>query len=339
MHTRFITRALVVSALAALAPAAFAEDVSYKGKTIRVILGYAAGGGYDAYGRLLAKHYGKHLPGNPNVIVQNMPGAGSVTAATYLYGPAPRDGTVVAIVAGELIQSKALGEPVAFDVSRYKFVGRLVPTYNFGVVAATAPATTVEGAREKEVILASSGPSAPNVRIPTALNRLTGTKFKLILGYEGSSKGLLAVERGEVDGLGATSLTSLTQHLGHWIKDGKLKFLWTTALNPVPGMPEVKPAWEFGLSDEHKRVLRLLTSASDFGRSIWAPPDLPLEHLKAHRTAFNAMVKDPEFLSDAKTWELELDPATGERLEEIVAEVASASEELLAKARQASAYK
>jgi tripartite-type tricarboxylate transporter receptor subunit TctC len=339
MHKGLISRALVFAALAVSASAALAQEVSYKGKTIRVILGYAAGGGYDAYGRLLAKHYGKHLPGHPNVIIQNMPGAGSVTAATYLYGPAPRDGTVVAIVAGELIQSKALGEPVAFDVSKYKFVGRLVPTYNFGVVSASAPATTVEGAREKEVILASSGPSAPNVRIPTALNRLTGTKFKLILGYEGSSKGLLAVERGEVDGLGATSLTSLTQHLGHWIKDGKLKFLWTTALNPVPGMPDVKPAWEFGLTDEDKRVLRLLTSASDFGRAIWAPPNLPEEHLKAHRAAFNAMVKDPEFLADGKAWELELEPATGERLEEIVVEVASASEELLVKAQQASAYR
>jgi tripartite-type tricarboxylate transporter receptor subunit TctC len=306
---------------------------------VRVILGYAAGGGYDAYGRLLTKHYGKYLPGNPSVIIQNMPGAGSVTAATYLYGPAPRDGTVVGIVAGELIQSKALGEPVTFDVSRYKFIGRIVPTYNFGVVAADAPATTVEDAREKEVILASSGPSAPNVRIPTALNRLTGTKFKLILGYEGSSKGLLAVERGEVHGLGATSLTSLNQHLGHWLKAGKLKFLWTTALNPVPGMPHVKPAWEFGRTEEDKRVIRLLTSASDFGRSIWAPPDLPQEHLKAHRAAFEAMVKDPEFLSDAQMWELEIDPGPGERLDEIVAEVTSTPEELFAKARQTSAYK
>jgi tripartite-type tricarboxylate transporter receptor subunit TctC len=313
MRKSFMTLAIVSALAAVAAPSAFSQEVSYKGKTIRVILGYAAGGGYDAYGRLLAKHYGKHLPGHPTVIIQNMPGAGSVTAATYLYGPAPRDGTVVGIVAGELIQSKALGEPVAFDVSRYKFVGRIVPTYNFGVVAADAPATTVEEAREKEVILASSGPSAPNVRIPTALNRLTGTKFKLTLGYEGSTKGLLAMERGEVHGLGATSLTSLTQHLGHWLKDGKLKFLWTTALNPVPGMADVKPAWEFGLSDEDKRVLRLLTSASDFGRSIWAPPDLPQEHLKAHRAAFNAMVKDPEFLADAKNWELEIDPAPGER--------------------------
>src|ERR687893_945150 len=119
MRKSLIALAVTSAAVALALPPALAQDVSYKGKTIRVILGYAAGGGYDAYGRLLAKHYGKHLPGNPNVIIQNMPGAGSVTAATYLYGPAPRDGTVVAIVAGELIQSKALGEPVAFDVSKY----------------------------------------------------------------------------------------------------------------------------------------------------------------------------------------------------------------------------
>ncbi len=327
--------AAVAAAMLILLPA-MAQAASYRGKTITIIVGFGAGGGYDAYGRLMGRHFGKFVAGNPRVIVQNKPGSGSAAAAAYLYGPALQDGTQLGLLNSNLALAKVLGEKPVFDVSKFTYIGRLVRALNFALVASNAPATDIEGAMKHQVILAASGPNSATTRLPMAFNRLMGTKFKLLKGFRGSSRMLHAMEQGEVHGVGGASYTAVTRKLKHWVKAGKIRYLWVTSLKRHPRLPNVPAAQELARTDEQRRILRVLTSPSAFGRVIWGPPKLNADRLKTLRRAFNTMMKDAAFQAEAKKRKLDLEPATGQQVRKIMDNMANAPEALLKKARQAS---
>jgi len=323
--------ALVLAALSTVARAA-----AFDGKTITIIVGFGAGGGYDAYARLAGRHFGKFVPGRPNVVIQNKPGGSSATAAAYLYGSARKDGTELGILNSNLALAKVLGETTPFDVTRFTFIGRLVQSINVALVASDAPATDVQGAMEKEVILAASGVSSATTRIPLAFNRLMGTRFKVLRGYESSRKMLHAMEQGEVHGVGGTSYDAVRRGLRHWLEAGRIRFLWATSLTRDRNLPDVPTAAELARTDEQRRVLRLLTSPSSFGRVIWGPPGLESGALRTLQEAFAAMIRDAAFLADASKRKLEIDPASGDEVREIMRTIADAPESLLRQARRVS---
>lgn len=327
--------ALALSACAFCAPGTQAQDF-YAGKNITFTVGFGPGGEYDVYARLVDRHFGRHIPGNPKITVVNKGGSGSAVAAAYLYGPAKRDGTEIGIVLAQLALSDVLGEPVAFDVTKLTYVGRLVPSRTLALVASHAPATTIAEAKQKEVILAASGPNSSTTRLPMALNRMMGTKFKVIRGYDSSVKMMLAIERGEVDGSGGGSTTVVRNSLGHWVAEGKIKYLWVSALDRHPALPDVPAVVELAETPEQKQVLEILTSSSSFGYAIWSTPEIPKDRLNILRRSFDSMAKDPAFLQEAEKLQLEIEPETGEYLEKVMAIIANAPDALLKRAGELS---
>ncbi|MQA64728.1 MAG: hypothetical protein GEU76_02325 [Alphaproteobacteria bacterium] len=328
-------RLLMLAAAAALPFAGHPAQAAdfYAGKTLTLMVGFGPGGGYDAYTRLMGSHIGNHIAGSPKVVVQNKPGGGSSVAAAYLYGPGRQDGTELGVFNSQLALNKVLGEKAAYDVTKFTYVGRLVRALNIALVRSDAPATTLEGAKKVEVVLAASGPNSATTRIPMAFNRMIGTKFKVLRGYESSPKMLHAVEQGETHGLGGTSLTAVRRTLKHMVAEGKIRYMWITALDRHPDLPDVPTAPELLSDPEQRRIMELICSSSSFGYALWGPPKLPKGRLAELRRAFNAMVKDPAFVADAKKRRLDLEPETGEYLDKVIKLMADAPEEVMMKAR------
>jgi tripartite-type tricarboxylate transporter receptor subunit TctC len=330
MNKTMLCAALTAAALAFTGPAK--AEVSYAGKSITLYVGFGPGGGYDAYTRLMGRHIGNHIPGNPRVVVQNKPGGGSSAAASYIYGPARQDGTELGVFNSQLALNKVLGEKAAYDVTNFSYLGRLVRALNIALVRADAPATTVEAAKKAEIVIAASGPNSATTRIPMAFNRMLGTKFKVLRGYESSPKMLLAIEQGEVHALGGTSMTVVERSIKKQVAEGKMKYLWIVGLDRHPGLPGVPTAPELLSDPEQRQIMELLCSSSSFGYALWGPPKLAADRLTALRAAFNAMVKDPAFLADAKKRRLDLEPETGQYLDGVMQRLAKAPADIVRKA-------
>ncbi len=325
------TLAAGAAVLAFCAGTAGAADY-YAGKTVTISVGFGPGGGYDAYSRLMGQYIGNHIPGNPRVVVQNKPGGGGGAAATFLYGPARQDGTELGVFNSQLALNKVLGEPAAYDVTRFTYIGRLNRALNIALVRSDAPATTIEEAKKAEVVIAASGPNSATTRVPMAFNRMVGTKFKVLRGYESSAKMLMAVEQNEVHALGGTSMTVVERSLRKQAEAGKIKYLWIVGLDRHPDLPGVPTAAELLSDPEQKRIMELLCSSSSFGYTLWGPPKLPKDRLAELRGAFNRMVKDPAFVADAKKRRLDLEPETGEYLDRVMKALADAPADIVRKA-------
>jgi tripartite-type tricarboxylate transporter receptor subunit TctC len=321
---RLVSRLMVAGAalLAGAAPhAARADAVAdfYKGKTVKIIVGFGVGGGYDIYARLAAEHLGRFVPGNPTVIVENMPGGGGVRAASFLHGAAPKDGTVLSVVVQAIAFESVLGNlPGRIDAGTYNFIGRLTSNVEAQFTWQTSATKSLEEAKRREVIVAATGTTSPSTIVPRMLNETIGTRFKIVQGYPGTAEAALAMERGEVEGM-MQSLESLQSARPDWLAEKKIHFIWQLALKPHPDFPEVPAVGQLGGTTEEQSMLRLIAGTADIGRSLVAPPGVPAERIAALRTAFAAMVADPEFRAAAKTRNAHLDPASGEALQEIVA--------------------
>lgn len=327
--------ALAMAALTALAGAAHAETVAdfYKGKQLRLVIGYTPGGGYDIYGRIAAEYLGRFIPGNPAIIPQNMPGAGSVVAARYMYGLAPKDGTVLAILAQTLpLDTLIQGDKAGFRLAEMPYIGRLVDNIDFGMGQHPDKSTfkTFEDLRRNQVIAAATAGASPANIFPTALNRLAGTKIKILVGYPGSQDMILALERGEVDLVGANGLASTMVRNPEWITKGERVIVYQAALKRHPLLPDVPVLEEVGLDATAKATLRAIAGSSEIGRSILTTPGVPAERLAALRKAFGDMIADRQFRETMAQRRIIIEPASGEELDRIVEETTRLPPEVVA---------
>ncbi len=304
--------------LAAVDSNAQPVDQFFARKTITIAIGYTAGGSYDLYGRMVARHLGKHIPGQPTVIAQNMPGAGSLKAANYIYEVAPKDGTALAVVVELAALEQALANPaVQYDAARFSYIGRVATSNNIFMQWHKAKVQSLEDARRMESSQAGTGPGSIADTVPRLLNALTGTRFKLISGYPASNEAMLAMERGEVDGA-SSSWAAVKVGKQAWLRERKIKIILQTAPRRSPELQDTPSLGEIGNTPEDKQVFALYASGSAIGRSVIGPPGIPVERVATMRDAFLAMVRDPEFIAELQRTNVELDPLPGAELEQLI---------------------
>ena len=327
---------LAAMALLAVAGAAAADPETdfFKSHPVTVYIGYAPGGGYDLQCRIFAAHLGRHLPGNPAVVAKNQPGAGSLRLANELYHVLPRDGTALGMIGEALVLQQVLGAPeVAFDATKFDWIGRFVESGSVLVVRPDAPIADIKDALTQETLIGVPGAGSVNALTLNVLDRVLGTKFKLVSGYEGSAQIHLAVERGEVQGSGRTPWPIDKQ----WVLEQKLRPIYQATLEPTldPDLQGVPTVLQLARNDDERALFRFFWLYTEIGRSIVAPPGLPAARLAALRTAFDATVADPDFIADVKEAKLDLAVMTGEKLAALIRDAASLEGPLLTEAKRA----
>jgi tripartite-type tricarboxylate transporter receptor subunit TctC len=306
--------------IGALGPAA-AQSNPFAGKNVTMVIGFGAGGGYDLWGRTVGQHIGKHLPGKPSVVPQNMPGAGSFLAANHIYNAAPKDGTVMGIIARDVALGPLTGAPGArFDATKFSWLGSPTTETNVCIAYHTAAVKTARDLFEKQLIVGDTGPGTGTRAYPRALNELLGTKFKVVSGFPSSADVFLAMERGEVDGI-CESLDSIRTRRPEWIPTGKVTVLLQGGADPNPSLKDVPFVLDLAKTDEQKQAIEFLYAGQGIGRPFVAPPDLPPERLKLVRDAFAATMTDPDFVAEVKMRKLELEPETGEHIAGLVRKI------------------
>lgn len=312
----------MVAASYAVAGDAWAQspEAFYKGKNIDFIVGYAAGDTYDIYSRLAARHMSKYLPGNPTLIVRNMQGVASLKAANYMYAQAAQDGTSIGMVGQGVGLDQVVGNPaVQFDARKFNWIGRMVPVIQFIVAWHDAPAKTLEDVMKQEVVVGATSPTGATGTVPRLLNRLAGTKFKIIHGYPGVSGLMLAMERGETQAATASAQMLLFSK-PELLAKPLVSVLVQYSKERSHLFPNVPALGEFGRSDDEKHILQLYGATTELGRAVLAPPNVPADRVKTLRTGFDAMMKDAAFLEEAKKASLEVDALDGEGVAKIVHE-------------------
>jgi tripartite-type tricarboxylate transporter receptor subunit TctC len=338
--TRCLGRLFVGVAVlcAALANAASAQDVAdfYRGKTVTVICGIAPGGGYDLSARTFARHLGKHIPGNPTVIVQNMPGANSVIAANYVYGIAPQDGTSIWTGSRSTPYEPLMGNAAAkFDVRKLHWLGSLSSEIAVVIAWHTAPHKTAADLFKIPLVVGAVDRGAENFLFPNALNNLIGTKFKIVRGYKNQGSITLAMERGEVQGDGNTAWSNLPTVHGDWLKEKKIRLLMQLALTRHPELPDLPLALDFAKTDEARETLKVLLGMKAFGYPYFIGPGVPPERAKALNEAFAATMADKEFRDDIRTLLREITPQAGGEMDQVIGAAYSHPPDVLAKMRAA----
>jgi tripartite-type tricarboxylate transporter receptor subunit TctC len=305
------------AAMLALPPQSHGATVAefYKGKDVTIIVGSGSGGTNALYGRTLAAHLGRHIPGNPNVIAQFMPGGGGIKAANYFFSVAPKDGTVLFHPQSSHPQAQVLGSAgVKFDVRKYAYLGRSA-SQNSGIfVWHTVPAKTLMDVRNHEVIIGASGRGSETFQDPTIINSVLGTKFKVITGYKGGGEMDLALERGETSG-DAGPILSVFVRQQHWLQKNQIRFLVQSGSERHFRLPEVPLLTEFARNDEERAVFAFMSARANIGRTLVAPPGAPADRVAALRKAMADVLKDPAFLAEAEKLKMDVIPATAQEVE------------------------
>lgn len=305
----------------------------YKGKTITILVESSPGGGYDVDARIVANNIGRHIPGNPSVIVQNMPGARGIVAANYLYNLAPKDGTVMGVVGRpHLIDAYLMPANIRYDERNFNWLGSIGPEQSIALAWHTAPQKTVDDIRKAEFIVGGNDNSAV---LPYIYNHTMGTKFRLIQGYTSSETVLLAMEKGEVQGIGSYSLSNLLSKHFDWIRDSKINVLFQTGNKRDAALPKVPLASDFALNDEKRKILDLWLAPNTVARPFAMPPGVPNYRLTAVRQAFMALFHDPQFLKDATASGMNIDPKDGEYIEALVNRLRAYPPEIIEAAKDA----
>jgi tripartite-type tricarboxylate transporter receptor subunit TctC len=298
-----------------------AQPDALAGKAVQMIIGFGPGGGYDLWGRTVGRHIGKHLPGNPNVVPQNMPGAGSYTAASYIFNIAPRDGTVLGIIARDAALGPLSGATGArFDPTKLSWIGTPAKETNVCIAYHTAQVKTAQDLLDKPLIVGDTGPGTGTRSYPKALNELLGMKFKLVGGFPASSDVFLAMERGEVEGI-CESLDSIKIRRPDWIPTKKISVLLQAGAEPNPELTGVPFVLDLARDSEQRQAIEFLYAGQGIGRPFVAPPYLSPDRLKMLRDAFNATMKDAEFMAETKKSKLDLEPEDGEHLSALIAKI------------------
>lgn len=326
--------ATFVAAIAGEVTTAGAQDGHFARKTITLTVGYAPGGSYDLYARFVGRFLGRHLPGQPSVVVQNMPGAGSLQAANYLFKVAPKDGTAIGVVAETLPMEQALQNPgVQYDAAAYTYIGRVASSNNIQLVWHTAKVKSFQDLLTTTMTTAGTGPANLAETVPKVLNALVGTQFKIVSGYPSSGPGMLAMERGEVDGA-ATSWAIVKAQRMDWIKEGKAKIILQFLPSRSSELPDVPALGEVGKTDEAKRILNLYASGGALGRYVIGPPGIPAEAARALRDGFALMVKDPELLAEANKARVDVEPSGHEELAAVAKRTLDVSDAIRQRVRE-----
>ena len=325
----------------AAAPAAAQDDVAsfYKGKIVRLVVGIGVGSGYDINARLLARYLPKYIPGNPSVIMQNQPGAGSLTMTNQLYAGGPFDGTAIGASFNGLPTTPLL-QPVGarFDATKLNWVGSTNRETQAMYVWAASPINSLADLTTKEMIVGAQAPGSTQYDYPKLAEKLFGWKFKVITGYEATPKIHLAMERGEVYGTWAnwSTLKAISEQ---WIKEKKIRILAQWSLRKHPELPDVPLILDQAKTDEQKQALNLALARLEFGRPFFMPPNVPAERVNAIRRAFDAAMKDPELLAEAEKLKIEIDPLTGEQVAGLITEIYKTPAETVERVREAMAPK
>ena len=313
----------------------------YKGRQINMIVGSSAGGGYDTYTRLIARHIGRHIPGNPAIIVSNLPGAGGNVLANQLYGVGPKDGTAIGAPQSGVILEPLLGStPVKHDPSKFIYLGSANNDVYICLARAEAPANTFAGVLDKEIILAASNASS-TADYAHILNNVVGAKFRVVTGYAGSREIALAIDNGEADGACGLAWPSIAVTQSDWFVDGPVKSKMRVLVQThATGHPELNAAGvplavSFAKTPEQKAILDLFFSQSAFGRPYLIPPEVPKERAAALKKAFADTMADPELKAEAKRMRLDVDAVPAEQVQSTVEAIYASKPELIAKTKQA----
>jgi len=309
----------------ALAPSASAQEF-FKGKTVTIVIGSGPAGSYDNFGRLAARHIGRFIPGSPNVVSQNMPGAGSIQTANYIYNIGPKDGTALGLMSPSTTVMQTF-PGARYDPARLRWIGRINSNTNVTFVRSDSPIKSIEDAKTHEIKLGATAPSSPLAFQTRLMNQVAGTKFHMILGYTDAAGSMLAVERGEVDG-GSVAWNTLKTARPQWLESGFVKVILQYGLTPNPELPNVPLAGNIVQTESAKRLMSVFMNAADVGYSLMAAPETPEDRVKTLRDAFQQMVVDPQYLEDAHRIENSVFPLGGAELEKMIKETSVISPEI-----------
>lgn len=324
--------AFLGAACLGLAPAAASgvEDF-YKGKTVNVLVGFTTGNGADSYARLIARWYAKYLPGAPNIVVQNMPGSGSLTMTNTLFNVSPKDGTVFGIFNRNVPLEPLMGNSNArFDPRRFTWLGSTNTEPSLCVAWHGSPVKSIKDIQTRDFAVAATGLNANSGLVPTVLNRVMGAKFKVIMGYPGSNEMSLAMERGEVEGRCGWSRSSLMATKPQWVSENRISLLLQAGLQKSPLMPDVPLAMDSVTNESDRQLLKLAVAWDEMAWPFAAPPDIPADRAKALRAAFEAVLKDPELVAQAKREGLDINYVPPAQIERILADVYATPESVIA---------
>jgi len=307
----------------------------YRGKTVKFVVGSNTGGSYDTYSRLLAQFMGRHIPGNPAIVVENMPGASGVKSAQYIAEIAPKDGTVIGMF-NQSMPQRQMFEPdqVHFDLGKFGWIGAMNTSTTVFITWHASGVKTLEDAKKKEVVMGALSAAGGNSVYPLLINAFLGTKFKVVLGYQGGNTIQLAMERGEVDGRAAVVWSGLKAGWPHWIAEKKINVLLQTGLTKEQDLPDVPLLLDLAKTPEEKAIFRFVSSDSAMGFPVAAPPGIPADRLSALQKAFLETMKDPEFLKIAAERKLEIEPSTGEQVKKVVDDIINTPKDVIAKIKQ-----
>jgi tripartite-type tricarboxylate transporter receptor subunit TctC len=309
----------LVLAISLDAPAQNAEAF-YSGKQLRLIVGFPSGNDYDLGARLLVKYLTKTLPGQPSIIVQNMPQAASVVAANYLYAQAPHDGTVFGSFSRNIVNDALTGLPnLVADPRRFNWLGATSRPGRVCVRWFTAPVKTPADLFTQEFIVGAAGATSSLAILPTVLNRVLGTRFRIVEGYQGMGDAVLAVQRGELQGICASY--QQFRVYDQLIRDGKLVFLLRAEEAPIPEIPDVPSIFDFAKTDEQRQLMQFVFSSTEFGRPYLLPPEVPKDRVAILRKAIDQAVHDPQLVAEAASIKMDMTYTSPDRLEQLVAKL------------------
>jgi tripartite-type tricarboxylate transporter receptor subunit TctC len=332
---------LVAAVASAQIPGKDAVEQFYRGRTINIYVGLAVGGGYDGYARLLARHFGKYIPGNPTIVPQNMPGAGSNKAAGFVYGQAPKDGTAIgAIQPGAVLAPLLTDQPVQHDSRKFIYLGSANGDIYLCFVRADAPVKSFAETFSREVILGASAEGATLRDLPVMLDNVLGTKFRVVTGYAGSHEVTLAIEKGEIHGM-CMGFVSLAMQHPDWVAGGGMRILAQEDLKGHPALNRmgVPRTIDFAKTDEDHQVMELIYSQNVFGRPYVLPPGVPPERVAALRSAFMAALADPDLLAEAAKMRFEVGGLSGEELQTVTSRLFALPARISEKAKASLIYK
>jgi tripartite-type tricarboxylate transporter receptor subunit TctC len=331
LHRGIATAALV---LATAAPGLAQQDPAafYRGKNVDLMIGYSVGGGYDVYARLIARHMGKHIPGNPTVTPKNMEGAGSLRLANWLYNVGSKEGLVFGTIGRGIPFDPLLGKPAQFDAPKFTWLGSANDEVSVCVAWENTGITKFDDLYTKQLIVGGTGGGADTDVFPQILNGVLGTKMKLVTGYPGGNDVGLAMERGEVQGRCGWSWSSVKSTKQAWLDQKKIAVLAQLSLEKHPDLPDVPLITELAKNDEQRAILKLIFARQVMGRPYLAPPNLPPERANALRTAFMETMQDKEFMAEADKAQLEITPVAGDAVQKLIVEVYQTPPEIAKKA-------
>lgn len=300
----------------------------FRAKKVSMYIGYSVGGGYDVYARLVARHLGKHIPGNPSIVPTNMEGAGSIRLANWLYGPAPKDGTAIGTIGRGVPFDALLKRPgIQFDPRNFTWIGSANNEVSVCISWGTSGITKFEQLLEKPLVVGAAGAAADDDQFPKVINGTLGTKMKVVTGYPGGNDVVLAMERGEVGGRCGMSWSSLKSTQPSWLSEKKINILAQLALSKHADLPQVPLILDLAQTEEQRKILRLIFARQSLGRPFLAPPGVPEDRADILRRAFMATMTDPEFKAEAARSDLEIQPVSGKDIADLVSEIYKGTDE------------